>query len=95
MRAEGLIREAGVSNFNKKHIDDILALGKVSYGILNGTNLSESKRKQKKPIQVAPIAANQVHFTPFSPDSKRDVVAYCLSKSIAVMPYGSLGGILS
>ena len=40
---------------------------------------------------VAPIAANQIEYNPFSAPSKHALFEYCKSKSIAVMPYFSVG----
>ena len=40
---------------------------------------------------VAPIAANQIEYNPFVQQARHDLFDYCQSKSIAVMPYFSVG----
>jgi diketogulonate reductase-like aldo/keto reductase len=69
LREEGVIKEAGVSNFGISHLEELMAMK-----------------------DAAPIAANQIEYNPFMKQARHDLFDYCQSKSIAVMPYFSVGG---
>ncbi|KAL3795765.1 hypothetical protein HJC23_008252 [Cyclotella cryptica] len=69
LRASGLIRNAGVSNFAMKHLKDLEGIG-------------------------APIANNQIQFTPFEPEHVMETVAYCAEHNITMTAYSPLGGIM-
>lgn len=68
LRKEGIIKDAGVSNFEITHMEQIMAME-----------------------DVAPIAANQFEYNPFSKPDKHELFDYCVSKGVAVMPYFSVG----
>ncbi|KAL3795766.1 hypothetical protein HJC23_008253 [Cyclotella cryptica] len=69
LRASGLIRNAGVSNFAMKHLKDLEGIG-------------------------APIANNQIQFTPFELEHVMETVAYCAEHNITMTAYSPLGGIM-
>ena len=78
LRAEGLIRNAGVSNFAKHHLSDIMEL----YDDDNDDSI------------IAPIANNQIQWNPWAPTEWVDTVHFCQSQGIAITAYNSLGGSL-
>ena len=69
LREQGLIRNAGVSNFAIKHLKDLEGVG-------------------------APIANNQIQFSPFEPEFVMETVEYCAKNNITVTAYSPLGGIM-
>uniref|UniRef100_A0A7S3P5A8 NADP-dependent oxidoreductase domain-containing protein n=1 Tax=Amphora coffeiformis TaxID=265554 RepID=A0A7S3P5A8_9STRA len=71
MRAQGIVRHVGVSNFAISHLQDVAA-------VPNG----------------APIANNQIQYSPFVPQSVHDIVAYCQAHNITVTAYSPLGGLV-
>jgi len=77
LRAKGMLRNIGVSNFGVHHLQEI-----------------EELRSEIGNDDVAgPIAANQIPFNPWSPQSWVDSYEYCQKQGIAVTAYNSLGGL--
>jgi len=81
LRAEGLIRNAGVSNFAKHHLSEIMEL------------YDENNDNDSSSI-IAPIANNQIQWNPWAPTEWVDTVHFCQSHGIAITAYNSLGGSL-
>lgn len=75
---EGVIKAAGVSNFNMAQLKELQAL---------------DAKKLDDPVKgrIAPISANQIKWNPWAPDFQREIYEYCQAHDITVMAYGSLG----
>eukprot|EP00947_MAST-08B_sp_MAST-8B-sp1_P005361 g5361.t1 len=78
-RSLGLVRNAGVSNFTPKQMDELRSLQPDNDGTLS---------------VIAPIAANQMQFNPWAPDHSAETFEYCQRSGIAVMAYASLAGFM-
>jgi len=69
-------------------------------GFVRNAGVSNFGIKHLKEIQemspdvVAPIANNQIQFSPFTPPHVADVVSYCHKHDITITAYSSLGGTL-
>lgn len=77
LRAQGLVRNVGVSNFGPRHLQDI-------------QDLQDSDGSG---ATVAPIANNQIQFSPFAPKPIQETVSYCREHNITVTAYSPLGGL--
>lgn len=80
LRNEGKIRNAGVSNFAIRHLEELLELNN------NNNNNSDGS--------LAPIANNQIQWNPWAPAEWVETVGFCRSRNIQITAYNSLGGSL-
>ena len=66
-------------------------------GLLRNIGVSNFALKHLKDLQGvgAPIANNQIEFSPFQPEHVMETVQYCMEHNITVTAYSPLGGILN
>jgi diketogulonate reductase-like aldo/keto reductase len=78
LRNAGKIRNAGVSNFASRHIEELFEL--------QSDDSSNSS--------IAPVSNNQIQWNPWAPIEWVETVAFCRSKNIQITAYNSLGGVM-
>jgi len=78
VRSAGKIRNAGVSNFATRHLEELFEL--------YSNNDSNSS--------IAPVSNNQIQWNPWAPIEWVETVDFCRSKNIQITAYNSLGGAL-
>jgi diketogulonate reductase-like aldo/keto reductase len=79
LRASGKVRNVGVSNFGVSQMEDIIRLAEPN--------------EISSPGSWAPIANNQIQFSPFAPAAVQETVAYCQAHNITITAYSPLGGL--
>lgn len=76
---DGSVRNAGVSNFNTRQLDEIRV------------ELTNNNHEDDH-IVIAPIAVNQFQYNPWVSQFLHDTYNYCQKHDIAVMAWSSLAG---
>jgi diketogulonate reductase-like aldo/keto reductase len=84
LRRAGKIRNAGVSNFASRHLEELFEL----YSI----NDSNSNTSTSTSTSIAPVSNNQIQWNPWAPLEWVETVAFCRSKNIQITAYNSLRG---
>uniref|UniRef100_A0A7S4ARL3 NADP-dependent oxidoreductase domain-containing protein n=1 Tax=Pseudo-nitzschia australis TaxID=44445 RepID=A0A7S4ARL3_9STRA len=95
LRARGLIRNVGVSNFATHHLEELLELPQE--GSANDTDSSTNTTSTTNTTNfagVAPISNNQISWSPWVPKEWLETVEFCRANHIAITGYSSLGGSL-
>jgi len=82
LRAQGKIRNAGVSNFATQHLEELFEL----YDSSGNNNNSDSNSN------IAPVSNNQIQWNPWAPVEWVETVEFCKTKNIKITAYNSLGG---
>jgi len=82
LRTSGKIRNAGVSNFATRHLEDIFELYDDD-NIVNGNNNGNG---------IAPVSNNQIQWSPWADLEWVETVEFCRSRNIQITAYQSLGG---
>lgn len=80
-KSKGYIRNAGVSNFNKRQLSE-----------LNNMEYKNVDKEVMAKVPVAPIATNQFQYNPWVPQFLHETFDYCQENNIAVTAWSSLAG---
>ena len=94
LRARGLIRNVGVSNFASHHLEDLLELQQESDGDSSGDDTDNDTDTNNASAGVAPVSNNQISWSPWVPKEWLETVEFCRANNIAITGYSSLGGSL-